>query len=102
MNVSIAAHGFDLTDAIKEACRAAAEDAFPSLSESDEGERKVRWHLSLDGDSRTAHISWKSGIDQGDVTVSDPQLYSAIHEAAVIARRSIAEKRERRRDRKLA
>lgn len=79
MPVQVTAHGFDLTDALRENCLAESTDKLAALALH---LFSSRWTLSLDGGEHVAHLAWKDGPVQGDVTVKSIDMYTSIHQAS--------------------
>ena len=78
MPIQITAHGFDLSEAIKESCTVEALEKLTPLAQH---QFQSKWTLSLEAGSHVTHLMWKDGPFQGDVTVKSGDMYDSIHQA---------------------
>ena len=79
MAVQVGAHGFDLTDGLREACQAESDEKLRPLAVS---QFSARWALSQEALLHVAHLSWSDGQFHGDVTAKSGDMYVSIHQAA--------------------
>ena len=91
----VAAHGFDLTDAIRESCLEETKEKLMSIAQNN---FSSRWTLSLEKLEHVAHISWSDGPFHGDATVKSNDMYQSIHQAAKKAFEQIKKAHEKRND----
>lgn len=95
MPFQVAAHGFELTDAIRESCQEEASDKLQPLALQN---LSTRWTLSLDGDDHVAHLNWSDGTFHGDATAKSPDMYKSIHLASKKAAEQMKKAHDKRFD----
>ena len=76
MSIQVAAHGFDLTSALKEACEAETTDKLNSIALNN---IITKWTLSIEREDQIAHLIWSDGTFNGNVTVKSFDMYNSIH-----------------------
>ena len=79
MSIQVAAHGFELTNALKEACEAETKDKLHSIALNN---ITTKWTLSIQREDQIAHLIWADGTFNGNVTVKTPDMYNSIHQCA--------------------
>ncbi|APJ04626.1 HPF/RaiA family ribosome-associated protein [Silvanigrella aquatica] len=79
MSIQVAAHGFDLTPALKDACEAETKDKLNSIALY---HISTKWTLSIEREDQIAHLIWIDGIFNGNVTVKSSDMYNSIHQCA--------------------
>ena len=79
MPIQVAAHGFNLTEAIRESCLSETREKLQPLALHN---FTARWTLSLDAGEHVSHVNWTDGSFHGDVTVKGPDMYQSIHHAS--------------------
>jgi ribosome-associated translation inhibitor RaiA len=79
MSIQVAAHGFELTTALKEACEAETKDKLHSIALNN---ITTKWTLSIQREDQIAHLIWADGTFNGNVTVKTPDMYNSIHQCA--------------------
>jgi ribosomal subunit interface protein len=77
--IQISAHGFELTEALKEACIAETEERLKPIARHN---FSCRWTLNLENLQHSAHIAWNDGQFHGDATVKSEDMYTSIHHSA--------------------
>ena len=75
MPVQVMAHGFELTESLKQACITETEDKLQPLALHN---FSVKWMLSLDASDHVAHVNWHDGKFHGDATVKSHDMYTSI------------------------
>lgn len=95
MPFQVAAHGFELTDAIRESCQEEARDKLQPLALHN---FSSRWTLSLDGNEHVAHVTWNDGTFHGDATVKSVDMYKSIHQASKKAAEQMKKAHDKRYD----
>jgi hypothetical protein len=75
----VAAHGFILTQALRDCCEGESNDKLRPLALHNFGSR---WALSLEGNNHVAHLTWNDGPFHGDVTIKSEDMYQSIHGAS--------------------
>ncbi len=79
MSILVSAHGFEITQALKDACEAETSERLSPLALHT---LKTRWTLSQEREEQIAHIIWDDGSFHGDTTVKTNDMYSSIHQCA--------------------
>ena len=97
MPIQVAAHGFQLTDALKEACTAESKEKMQAIAVSN---FSAKWTLSLNAAEHVAHVTWGDGSFHGDATARSADMYSSVAKAAKIAHEQMKKMREKRFDEK--
>ncbi|BBH54276.1 HPF/RaiA family ribosome-associated protein [Fluviispira sanaruensis] len=99
MPIQVAAHGFELTQPLKEACEAESKDKLHSIALN---HIKTKWTLSIQREEQIAHLTWVDGAFNGDVTVKSTDMYNSIHQCAKKAveqlKKSHAKKQDHHKD----
>jgi ribosome-associated translation inhibitor RaiA len=95
MPILVSAHGFELTEAIRNACVEECEDRILPVARHNFG---ARWTLHLEHLTHSAHIAWNDGQFSGDATVKSEDMYTSIHQAAKKALEQIKKAHEKRYD----
>jgi ribosome-associated translation inhibitor RaiA len=78
MPIQVAAHGFPLTDAIRDSCVTETREKLQPLALHN---FSARWVLSLEAGEHVTHVNWTDGSFHGDVTVKTSDMYQSIHHA---------------------
>jgi len=91
----VAAHGFELTQALRECCEAESTEKLKPLALHNFGSR---WALSLEGNDHVVHLTWNDGPFHGDVTIRSPDMYHSIHGATRRAMEQIKKAHSKRYD----
>jgi ribosome-associated translation inhibitor RaiA len=78
MPIQVAAHGFNMTDSIRQSCIDETTERLQSLALHN---FTSRWTLSLEAGEHVAHINWTDGSFHGDATVKSADMYQSIHSA---------------------
>ena len=76
MSIQVAAHGFELTSTLKEACEAETIEKLHSIALNNV---ITKWTLSIEREEKIAHLIWADGTFNGNVTVKSHDMYSSIH-----------------------
>lgn len=79
MSVQVAAHGFDLTDGLRDCCHGEIREKLTQLAHHNDF--KAKWILSLERGEHVAHLNWSDGKFHGDVTVKSDDMYNSIHQS---------------------
>ena len=95
MPFQVAAHGFDLTDALRESCLSESREKLQPLAKHN---FSARWMLSIERTDHVAHVIWADGNFRGDVTVKSPDMYQSIHQATKKAMEQIKKAHDKRYD----
>ncbi|MBX9704186.1 MAG: HPF/RaiA family ribosome-associated protein [Silvanigrellaceae bacterium] len=95
MAIQVAAHGFELTDALRNACEHETSERLKPIANH---ELKVKWILSMEREQQIVHLSWFDGNLNGDVTVKSDDMYNSIHQCAKKAHEQIVKSHEKRID----
>jgi ribosome-associated translation inhibitor RaiA len=77
MSIQIAAHGFELTQALKEVCESEIKDKLYPIALS---QVSTKWTLSIEREQQIAHLIWTDGAFNGNVTVKTLDMYNSIHQ----------------------
>ena len=94
MSHQVSAQGFDLTDALREACLQEAQTKLQPLCNH---MIQTRWALSLaKNGKKIAHLTWKDGMLAGDATVETENMYESIHLCAKKALEQIKKQHTKR------
>lgn len=89
MSVLVHAHGFSLSDSLKEACINEIRHRVQPLVRSD---LDVRWNLYKDGRDWVAFLSWHERKNQqGNVRIRSDDLYKSISLAGKVASEQVSE-----------
>lgn len=89
MSVQVHAHGFSLSDSLKEACLNEIQHRIEPLVRS---ELDVRWNLYKDGHDWVAFLSWHERRNQqGNVRIRSDDLYKSISIAGKVAAEQVSE-----------
>jgi ribosome-associated translation inhibitor RaiA len=79
MSIQVAAHGFELTNSLKEACETETIDKLHSIALNN---ITTKWTLSIQREDQIAHLIWVDGTFNGNVTVKTSDMYNSIHQCA--------------------
>lgn len=83
MSVLIHAHGFSLSDALKDACLSEVRHRLEPMLH---GNLLARWNLYRDGREWIAFLSWHERRQhQGHVRIRSDDMYKSIHLAGKVA-----------------
>lgn len=89
MSIQVHAHGFSLSDSLKEACLNEIRHRIEPLVRS---ELHVRWNLHKDGHDWVAFLSWHEKRNQrGNVRIRSDDLYKSISIAGKVAAEQVSE-----------
>jgi|GEM_PF-620022 len=95
MPFQVAAHGFLLTDALREACLTESTGKLQPLAVKN---FSSRWKLSLERTEHVAHITWADGSFHGDATAKSADMYQSIHQATKKAMEQMKKAHDKRFD----
>ena len=95
MPIQVAAHGFDLTEAIRESCLTETREKLQPLALHN---FSARWILSLEAGVHVTHVNWTDGSFHGDVTVKTADMYQSIHQAGKKAVEQLKKAHDKRYD----
>lgn len=93
MSIQVAAHGFELTPSLKEACEAETKDKLNSIALS---HITAKWTLSIQREEQIAHLIWTDGSFTGNVTVKTTDMYSSIHQCTKKALEQLKKSHEKK------
>jgi ribosome-associated translation inhibitor RaiA len=79
MPIQVAAHGFDITEALRQSCIEEAKDKVQSLAQHN---FTAKWTLSVERGEHIAHITWKDGEFHGDASSRTSDMYGSIRQSA--------------------
>lgn len=92
-SVQVSAHGFELTEALRDTCVEETEEKMQSLACSN---FHARWVLSIESINHVAHVTWGDGSFHGDATVKSDDMYLSISRSAKTAHEQIKKAHEKR------
>lgn len=95
MSVQISAHGFQLTEALRESCEFETNDRLKTIARHN---FSAKWILTLDGGNHSAKLHWNDGQFHGDLTHSSEDMYITISHCAKKAAEQIKKAHEKRYD----
>jgi ribosome-associated translation inhibitor RaiA len=95
MPVQVAAHGFELTNAIRECCEVETREKLQPLALHN---FSAKWILSLEAGVHVSHVNWHDGGFHGDATVKSADMYQSIHQATKKAQEQIKKAHDKRYD----
>ena len=95
MPIQVAAHGFEMTDGLRNSCIEETSDRLQPLALHNFGSR---WALSLEAAEHVAHLTWTDGPFHGDVTVRSNDMYTSIHQCTKKAVEQIKKAHDKRYD----
>lgn len=93
MNIQVSADGFELTNALRDACESETTERLMPISLSNVN---AKWILSIQREEQVAHIIWHDGIFHGDVTVKSTDMYNSIHQCAKKASEQMKKSHEKK------
>ena len=79
MPIQVAAHGFEMTEALRETCLQETKDKLQQLALHN---FSAKWMLSLEKEDHIVHVAWNDGRFHGDCTVRSTDMYNSIHQCA--------------------
>lgn len=97
MSVLIHAHGFSLSDALKDACLSEVRHRLEPMLH---GNLLARWNLYRDGREWIAFLSWHERRQhQGHVRIRSNDMYKSIHLAGKVAAEQMNEQHHKQNSR---
>jgi ribosome-associated translation inhibitor RaiA len=93
MTIQVSADGFELTNALRQACESETSDKLNPIALSN---IKAKWVLSIQREDQVAHLLWDDGIFHGDVTVKSTDMYNSIHQCAKKAAEQMKKSHEKK------
>ncbi|WP_397599392.1 HPF/RaiA family ribosome-associated protein [Silvanigrella sp.] len=97
MSIQVAAHGFELTTALKEACEAETKDKLHAIALNN---ITTKWTLSIQREEQISHLIWSDGTFNGNVTVKSSDMYNSIHQCAKKALEQMKKSHEKKQNHK--
>lgn len=95
MPIQVTAHGFELTDGLKETCVTESREKLMPLALHN---FSAKWILSLEAQEQVAHLAWTDGSFLGDATVKSTDMYNSIHQCTKKAAEQIKKAHDKRYD----
>lgn len=95
MAFQVSAHGFELSEALRENCMSEVGDKLQPLAVNN---FSAKWMLSLEAHDQIAHLIWQDGSFRGDAVGRSEDMYTSIHQAVKKAAEQIKKAHEKRHD----
>jgi ribosome-associated translation inhibitor RaiA len=73
--IQVAAHGFEITESLRNTCVDESKDKLQSLAQHN---FSARWSLSIERGEHIAHINWGDGEFHGDASARSSDMYGSI------------------------
>ncbi|MGY3802590.1 HPF/RaiA family ribosome-associated protein [Pigmentibacter ruber] len=97
MPIQVAADGFELTNALKDACEAETKDKLYPIALNN---ITTKWTLSIQREEQISHLIWSDGSFNGNVTVKSSDMYNSIHQCAKKALEQMKKSHEKKQNHK--
>ena len=97
MSIQVAADGFELTSALRDACEAETKDKLHPIALSN---ITTKWTLSIQREEQISHLIWSDGGFNGNVTVKSSDMYNSIHQCAKKALEQMKKSHEKKQNHK--
>jgi ribosome-associated translation inhibitor RaiA len=75
MPIQVAAHGFEMTEALRTSCTEESKEKLQVLALHN---FSAKWTLSLERDEHIAHVNWADGPFRGDASARSADMYGSI------------------------
>ncbi len=79
MPIQVSAHGFEITEALRQSCIEESKEKIQNLAQHN---FSAKWTLSLERGEHIAHVVWNDGEFRGDASARTNDMYGSIRQTA--------------------